>query len=160
MVKMLIRAKNKKVFVFLVMLCICAGLLSGCSKLLPGAQTEKPQESASSEQLKTETAAEAVSTAAVAETAQTETSAELVPENDFKWEDVLSLAFIPPYSADPAVEINGNVPFFTEEELHAGTAFASYSELDSLGRCGPAFGLVGAELQPTGERESAAADEL
>ena len=42
---------------------------------------------------------------------------------------------------------------FTEEELQAGTAFASYSELDELGRCGPAYGLVGAELQPTGERE-------
>jgi DNA-entry nuclease len=51
------------------------------------------------------------------------------------------------------IEINGNVPFFTEADLQADTAFATYSELDSLGRCGPAFGCVGAELQPEGERE-------
>ena len=153
MVKMLIRAKNKRVCVFLIMLCISAALLSGCNKLLPSAQTEKPQESASSEQWKTETAAEVESTAAAAETAQTDILAEFEPKNDFKWEDVLSLDFIPPYSAEPAIEINGNVPFFTEEELQAGSAFASYSELDELGRCGPAYGLVGEELQPTGERE-------
>ena len=73
--------------------------------------------------------------------------------NVFVWKDVLPIDIISPYSGEPAVIINGDVPFFTEAELQVNTAFTSYSELDSLGRCGPAFGLVGSEQQPTGERE-------
>ena len=39
---------------------------------------------------------------------------------------------IPEYSGNPYVELNGNVPYFTDEELST-TAFELYSELDSLG---------------------------
>ena len=56
----------------------------------------------------------------------------------------------------PSVEVNGGAPFFSADDLaraEAGT-FEEYSPLDSLGRCGPAFALVGADTMPSGERGS------
>ena len=47
--------------------------------------------------------------------------------------------------------LNDNVPEFTEEELSLDS-FESYSELDSLGRCGTAFANIGQELMPVEER--------
>lgn len=49
--------------------------------------------------------------------------------------------------------INNNIPDFTDEELHTENPSVTLSELDSLGRCGPAFGKLGTELLPDGERE-------
>lgn len=60
---------------------------------------------------------------------------------------------IPEYSGNPYVELNGNVPYFTDEELST-TAFELYSELDSLGRCGAAYANVCKEIMPTEERGS------
>ena len=60
----------------------------------------------------------------------------------------LSFDELPPYSGSPWIEVNGNVPSFTEEEralasdTDIGGIFESYSELDSLGRCGPAFACI------------------
>ena len=59
----------------------------------------------------------------------------------FKLEDV------PAYDGSPSVEVNGNVPFFTDEDRARG-AFESYAPLDSLGRCGSAFALIGPETMP------------
>ena len=58
---------------------------------------------------------------------------------------------LPSYSGQPYVEINGNQPFFTKEEMTT-ESFESYSELDSLGRCQTAFACLSQELMPTGER--------
>ena len=45
------------------------------------------------------------------------------------------------------------MPYFTEEELVGGwESFETYSPLDLLGRCGPAFASVGRDLMPTEER--------
>ena len=63
----------------------------------------------------------------------------------------ISLDEIPEYSGEPYVEINGNVPEFTEEEITTDS-FESYSPLDGLGRCGTAFACIGKDLMPTGER--------
>lgn len=60
---------------------------------------------------------------------------------------------IPEYSGNPYVELNGNVPYFTDEELST-TAFELYSELDSLGRCGACYANVCKEIMPTEERGS------
>lgn len=60
---------------------------------------------------------------------------------------------IPEYSGNPYVELNGNLPYFTDEELST-TAFELYSELDSLGRCGAAYANVCKEIMPTEERGS------
>ena len=51
------------------------------------------------------------------------------------------------------VSINENTPFFTEDEI-TDKSFESYSELDSLGRCGVAFASVGLDLMPSEERGS------
>lgn len=59
------------------------------------------------------------------------------------------------YTGDPYETVNGNVPYFTEEELAEGKeSFEHYSELDRLGRCGVAFASVGQDLMPTEARES------
>ena len=60
---------------------------------------------------------------------------------------------IPEYSGNPYVELNGNVPYFTDEELST-TAFELYSELDSLGRCGACYANICKEIMPTEERGS------
>lgn len=51
------------------------------------------------------------------------------------------------------VILNDNKPYFTADEITTN-AFESYSDLDSLGRCGVAFACVSKELMPTSERES------
>lgn len=62
-----------------------------------------------------------------------------------------SLRGIPAYSGTPYTEVNGNQPYFTEEELTT-QSFETYSELDSLGRCGMAYANVGQDLMPTEPR--------
>lgn len=57
------------------------------------------------------------------------------------------------YSGQPYVEVNGNQPFFTQDEL-VTESFEKYSPLDSLGRCGVAYANVGQDTMPTEERGS------
>jgi len=63
----------------------------------------------------------------------------------------LDLADIPSYSGLPYVEVNENVPDFSDVDIST-ESFESYSELDSLGRCGVALANLGADLMPTEER--------
>lgn len=63
-----------------------------------------------------------------------------------------SLEDIPEYEGIPYVEINGNQPDFTEEEL-VQESYEEYSELDELGRCGEAKACIGEDLMPEEERE-------
>lgn len=65
--------------------------------------------------------------------------------------ETISLENIPEYEESPYVEINGNMPFFTEEEKTT-EVFENYSELDALGRCGTAYANVCREIMPTEER--------
>ncbi len=65
----------------------------------------------------------------------------------------VSLEEVPAYQGFPYVELNGNQPDFTPEELSA-QSFEEYSPLDSLGRCGTATACVGEDLMPTQDRES------
>ena len=62
-----------------------------------------------------------------------------------------SLWEIPAYSGTPYTEVNGNKPYFTEADLTT-QSFETYSELDSLGRCGVAYANVGQNLMPTEPR--------
>ena len=55
------------------------------------------------------------------------------------------------WDGQPYTAVNGNVPGFSEKDLTAAS-FESYSELDSLGRCGTAFACLGQDLMPRGER--------
>ncbi len=54
---------------------------------------------------------------------------------------------IPAYTDKNYVEVNGNVPYFTDEEI-TSSYFESYGELDSLGRCTMAFACLGKETMP------------
>lgn len=67
--------------------------------------------------------------------------------------DTISLDNIPPYNNKAYIEVNGNMPFFTESE-YTTTSYEIYSERDSLGRCGAAFACIGIDLMPTEERDS------
>ena len=62
-----------------------------------------------------------------------------------------NLADVPAYSGQPYVAVNGNVPYFTDADL-TDVSFESYSDLDSLGRCGVAEANIGQDLMPTEKR--------
>lgn len=62
-----------------------------------------------------------------------------------------NLAAVPAYSGQPYAVVNDNKPYFTDADLTA-VSFETYSELDSLGRCGVAYASVGKDLMPTEER--------
>lgn len=68
-------------------------------------------------------------------------------------EKLVSVSYIPEYSGSPYIAINGNVPFFEDSELTTNS-FESYSEQDSLGRCGTAVASVGKDIMPTEDRGS------
>ena len=53
----------------------------------------------------------------------------------------------------PYGEVNGSTPYFTQEDWTTDS-FETYSPLDELGRCGPAYANVGRDLMPTEERDS------
>lgn len=65
----------------------------------------------------------------------------------------LYLDDLPPFSGEPYVAVNGNVPSFLPGELTT-SSYEIYSPLDDLGRCGVASACVGVDLMPTEERES------
>ena len=58
---------------------------------------------------------------------------------------------VPVYSKKAYVEINNNKPFFADFELKE-ESYESYSDLDSLGRCGVAVACIGKDIMPTEER--------
>ena len=58
---------------------------------------------------------------------------------------------VPAFSGEKYVEVNGNVPYFTEKD-YTTTSYEYYSPLDSLGRCGIAMACLGRDLMPTGTR--------
>lgn len=68
-------------------------------------------------------------------------------------ESVESVEEIPAYFGEAYVAINGNVPFFAEEELTT-ESYEYYSELDDLGRCGVTEACIGVDIMPTEPRGS------
>ena len=58
---------------------------------------------------------------------------------------------IPVFSGEPYVAINGNIPFFREEE-YTTESYEFFSELDDLGRCGMVMACIGQDLMPTEPR--------
>ena len=75
----------------------------------------------------------------------------LLPQ--YKLDSAQSVLHIPPFSGEPYIAVNGNVPYFTEDEL-ADYSYEYYSELDGLGRCGVTMASIGRDLMPKGKRES------
>lgn len=62
-------------------------------------------------------------------------------------QNLIDLDSIPTYSTQPYIEINNNIPYFTEED-YTTEAFEKYSELDMLGRNGVAFANICKEIMP------------
>ena len=77
---------------------------------------------------------------------------DVLSENDVS-ADAESIEEIPPFSGEAYIAVNGNVPFFVEEE-YTTEAYEHYSELDSLGRCGMTMACIGVEIMPTEDRGS------
>ncbi len=57
----------------------------------------------------------------------------------------------PPYAGEAVTAVNGNRPLFSREELE-GLRSIRFSELDALGRCGPASAYLGPETLPAEKR--------
>lgn len=83
-----------------------------------------------------------------AENSNENTSTEVSSSSSF------DLSSIPAYSGEPYVVVNNNVPYLTDNDLSQTTSFETYSDLDSLGRCGVAYANVGQDLMPTEKRGS------
>lgn len=64
---------------------------------------------------------------------------------------ITNIDYIPEYTGEPYVELNGGIPLFDDSEK-VKDAFETYSNLDSLGRCGVAYANICPELMPTDER--------
>ena len=68
-------------------------------------------------------------------------------------EPTINMGEIPEYSGEAYVTIENNIPNFTDSELKT-ESFETYSDLDSLGRCGIAYANIGQDLMPTEDRGS------
>ena len=81
------------------------------------------------------------------------TEAAVKSKDDTESVEQFDVSAVPAYSNEAYTAINDNVPFFTEEELlKAASSYESYSELDSLGRCGVCIASIGKDIMPTEER--------
>lgn len=76
------------------------------------------------------------------------TLSEIQTENNY---ELIDLNNIPKYDDKPYVVINNNEPFFKESEL-TNISFETYSEWDSLGRCGVCTACVGQDIMPKDDR--------
>ena len=87
----------------------------------------------------------------------TEQQQETVEQEDWEIidesEPTINMGEIPEYSGEAYVTIANNIPNFTEAELKT-ESFETYSDLDSLGRCGIAYSNIGQDLMPTEDRGS------
>lgn len=75
----------------------------------------------------------------------------LLVELGLKPPPAVTMADIPEYSGEPYVVLQDNWPGFDAGDLTT-EPFETYSELDSLGRCGVAYANICLEIMPTEER--------
>lgn len=68
-------------------------------------------------------------------------------------DDSADLAAIPEYAGSAYTVLNDNIPDFPEEDF-TEESFETYSDMDSLGRCGVAYANIGEDLMPTTKRGS------
>lgn len=73
------------------------------------------------------------------------------PTENNSTEKIITLSDIPKYSGSAFVEINGNEPYFSDDD-YTTSSFEYYADLDELGRCGTAYACVGTDIMSTEER--------
>ena len=66
---------------------------------------------------------------------------------------IVNLSEVPAFSGNSHIELNGNVPFFSEDD-YILEGFEKYTNLDHLGRVGVAYANICKEVMPTGDRGS------
>ena len=77
-------------------------------------------------------------------------TAQAVQGSSSSWTSVLPA--VPEYSGEPYLEINNDIPFFSNSELKTDT-YLEYSTLDSMGRCGQASACLSPKtLVPQGTK--------
>ncbi len=151
---MMIKIRLKKSF----SICICTIMmmaLFGCTNNVNETPaTETATEITSQVEEVTEDMADVTEAATEqSEKATEKNTEEKADKTENKSEDsIVDLSDLPEYSDKAFIELNENVPAFTEEEKKSTEAFERYSELDKLGRCGVAFANICQELMPTEER--------
>ena len=64
----------------------------------------------------------------------------------------VTLENLPEYTGRSFVVLYGNKPQFSEEFKAKENPYYSFTPLDALGRCGPAYGKLGPEFLPTKPR--------
>ena len=146
---------NKKLLAML--LALAMSLLCGC---LPEQPTDGSSQQVIETTITTEVEETTVSTEETTETTETTaaqtttvTTSTTVIETEtgpLSQPKEFSLAEIPQFSGNAYVEVNNNIPYFTDTT--STEAFETYSPLDDLGRCGVAFANICPEIMPTEER--------
>lgn len=130
-------------------------ILSGCATEIPE-QSIVTQEPTQVESLQTTQESEVQKEQEEA-IEKIETKLEIKPEAIQKSVEtsapVFDLGGIPAYSGSPYVAVNGNVPYFTQSD-YTTAPFETFSQLDSLGRCGVAYANVCIDIMPTEDRGS------
>ena len=138
--------KNRIITVFAVAFILVFGLsATGCST----AYSYGKSESSTTEKMATKVDAKAIKSAGKKALSNTKTEDGQVAETNKN--NAIQIDSIPAYSGAPYVEINGNVPFFTDADSTTD-AFEIYSDHDSMGRCGVAYANICKELMPTEKR--------
>jgi DNA-entry nuclease len=142
-----VKNANRALLPFLLAVCI---LLSACSSTAGTSANTSSNDQSST--ISSQVSSESASTPEAAESG-TGSSTGATENVNSTFSSPFSLASVPAYSKSPYVEVNGNQPYFTSSELTT-KAFETYSDLDSLGRCGVAYANICKELMPTEERGS------
>ena len=156
--KMKKRGRCSAVVTSLVLICLFALAIGGCNSasktpapisVSTGSVESERAVSSSSESENTRT--QAPTQIASTESSVTDTPTETPAPTQTQTRTAFDLSSIPAYSGSPYVEVNGNCPFFSAEELTT-QSYEHYGDLDSLGRCTTATACIGKDLMPTEKR--------
>ncbi len=140
--------KHVHLHAFIVLMLACV-LMQGCSSTPASEAGSTQAETTAVEQVQTQS--ESQDTDSQEQTESNAKTAQAPVEESTA--TTLDVASIPAYSGSPYVRVLDNVPQFTETNKARGS-FEEYSSLDSLGRCGVAFALIGTDTMPTEKRGS------
>lgn len=131
----------RKIMRIIVAASAAAMLFTGCAS----ETTSEPVDTTAS-------SSEIIETSTPEQGAETNNSSE-EPVGNQQVSEVLTEEFLVEMevSTEPYVEINGNVPFFSEQDF-TQEPFEQYADLDDLGRCGQAYANICEDIMPTQER--------
>lgn len=91
-------------------------------------------------------------------TKETTTTTQQASNQTQKTNESYDFSNVPNYTEtnEYVVTLNGNVPQFSDKEKQLTQSEIRLSELDSLGRCGQAFEVIGKDILPSEERKDIA----